>query len=116
MLQLLMFLTLIMFISSLLMLLNIIISKKMKYNREKNSPFECGFDPFSSHHMPFSIQFFMISMIFLIFDIEITLLMPMIQMTTNFSFKMISTSLIFLMFLIYGLYIEYLEKSIDWKM
>nr|YP_009115387.1 NADH dehydrogenase subunit 3 [Myrmica scabrinodis]CEF49546.1 NADH dehydrogenase subunit 3 [Myrmica scabrinodis] len=104
-----------MIISMLLFFLNFILSKKMINNREKMSPFECGFDPMSKQHLPFSIQFFMISLIFLIFDIEITLLIPLIFMTYNFNLPMIMTSFIFLFILIFGLYIEYTEQSLDWK-
>nr|YP_010341268.1 NADH dehydrogenase subunit 3 [Stenamma diecki]UNZ99533.1 NADH dehydrogenase subunit 3 [Stenamma diecki] len=102
-------------ISLILMFLNFMISKKLKLNREKSSPFECGFDPLSANRPPFSIQFFMISLIFLIFDIEITILIPLIHLTSSLSGPLILTSLIFLLMLLYGLYMEYLEQTIDWK-
>nr|YP_010341307.1 NADH dehydrogenase subunit 3 [Stenamma megamanni]UNZ99572.1 NADH dehydrogenase subunit 3 [Stenamma megamanni] len=114
--QLLLILMIFLMISMLMLFLNFLISKKMTLNREKISPFECGFDPSSTSRLPFSTQFFMISIIFLIFDIEIALLMPVIQMTCYMSIKMIYTSLIFLLILMYGLYMEYLEQSMDWKM
>nr|AWN56344.1 NADH dehydrogenase subunit 3 [Pheidole obscurithorax] len=103
------------FISALLLFLNIIISKTSYINREKASPFECGFDPISPNHLPFSIQFFLISLIFLIFDIEITLLIPLIFLTMKFNLSMIICSMIFFLLLIIGLYLEYSENSIDWK-
>nr|AWN56331.1 NADH dehydrogenase subunit 3 [Pheidole flavens] len=103
-------------ISILLMFLNIFISKKSFTNREKMSPFECGFDPISPNHLPFSIQFFLISLIFLIFDIEITLLIPLIFLSTKFNLSMIICSMIFFLLLILSLYLEYMENSIDWKL
>nr|YP_010341294.1 NADH dehydrogenase subunit 3 [Stenamma impar]UNZ99559.1 NADH dehydrogenase subunit 3 [Stenamma impar] len=102
-------------ISFFFMLLNFLISKKMKLNREKMSPFECGFDPLSKNHPPFSVQFFMISLIFLIFDIEIAILIPLIHLTFWFSAPLIFTTLTFLLILLFGLYFEYLEQTIDWK-
>ncbi|KYN00138.1 NADH-ubiquinone oxidoreductase chain 3, partial [Cyphomyrmex costatus] len=97
----------------ILFFLSLIISKKNLLNREKITPFECGFDPLSPDRLPFSIQFFIISLIFLIFDIEITLLIPLIFLSLNFNPFFIILLLIFLSSLIFSLYLEYNENSID---
>nr|AUT77306.1 NADH dehydrogenase subunit 3 [Polyrhachis dives] len=103
------------FISLLILILNFLISSKLMKNREKTSPFECGFDPLSKSRMPFSIQFFLISLIFLIFDIEIILLLPLPYLFLYFNKMSLLMSFFFLIILILGLLIEYLEQSIDWK-
>nr|YP_009566976.1 NADH dehydrogenase subunit 3 [Cryptopone sauteri]QBB73599.1 NADH dehydrogenase subunit 3 [Cryptopone sauteri] len=102
-------------ICSFLFILNIIFSMKMFKKREKNSSFECGFDPISNPRVPFSIQFFLISLMFLIFDIEITLLIPLIYSFMNFNFFMILSFLFFLLILILSIYFEYLENMFEWK-
>nr|YP_009905731.1 NADH dehydrogenase subunit 3 [Nylanderia flavipes]QGW36360.1 NADH dehydrogenase subunit 3 [Nylanderia flavipes] len=102
-------------LSLLIMMLNFLISIKSLKNREKISPFECGFDPLSNSRIPFSIQFFIISLIFLIFDIEITMLIPLIYMFFYMNKIMIFSSFLFLFILISGLLIEYIEQSLDWK-
>nr|AXS65149.1 NADH dehydrogenase subunit 3 [Cleridae sp. 2 KM-2017] len=102
-------------IVAILMILATMITKKTFMDREKNSPFECGFDPKSSARMPFSLHFFMIAMIFLIFDVEITLIFPLIMImniTTMINYIMISSFL--LLILLLGLYHEWNQGALDW--
>nr|YP_010268801.1 NADH dehydrogenase subunit 3 [Halobates maculatus]UIG88116.1 NADH dehydrogenase subunit 3 [Halobates maculatus]UIG88123.1 NADH dehydrogenase subunit 3 [Halobates maculatus] len=103
-------------ISMMLIVVCSVISKKTKNNREKMTPFECGFDPKSSSRMPFSIQFFMIAIIFLIFDVEIVILMPTIkilQMTKMKSWFIVTS--MFLIILIIGLYHEWKNGILEWS-
>nr|QIT06463.1 NADH dehydrogenase subunit 3 [Mesaphorura yosii] len=102
-------------ISLALILINILLAKKEFNEREKPSPFECGFDPISSARLPFSIQFFLIAIIFLIFDIELTLILPSI--TNLFSMNLMFTCSIltlFVMILLIGLYIEWKQGALEW--
>nr|QIV24659.1 NADH dehydrogenase subunit 3 [Hermerius prionoides] len=98
----------------LILLLNLI-SKKTFIDREKSSPFECGFDPKTQARLPFSLQFFLIAVIFLIFDVEITLLLPMIKVLTISSIISYSiTTTFFLMILIMGLFHEWKQGALNW--
>nr|YP_010570516.1 NADH dehydrogenase subunit 3 [Pyrocoelia analis]UEN67847.1 NADH dehydrogenase subunit 3 [Pyrocoelia analis]UZG66113.1 NADH dehydrogenase subunit 3 [Pyrocoelia analis] len=102
-------------ISSILMLINNLLSIKLISDREKNSPFECGFDPKSSARIPFSLQFFLIAIIFLIFDIEIALILPLI-MTIKISnpFSFIFITFMFILILIIGLLHEWKQGALNW--
>nr|ARH54591.1 NADH dehydrogenase subunit 3 [Pogonus iridipennis] len=105
----------IMILSMVVMLIANILSKKSFMDREKNSPFECGFDPKNSARLPFSLQFFLIAVIFLIFDVEIALLMPMIMIMkiSNLMSWMI-ISFFFLLILLIGLYHEWNQGALNW--
>nr|YP_009351488.1 NADH dehydrogenase subunit 3 [Orthotermes depressifrons]AQP29725.1 NADH dehydrogenase subunit 3 [Orthotermes depressifrons] len=103
-------------LSSAIMLMATLISKKINDDREKSSPFECGFDPKNSARLPFSSRFFLIAVIFMIFDVEIALLLPMpiIMQTSNMKSWIIISS-VFLLILIIGLYHEWNQGSLEWS-
>nr|AIE42621.1 NADH dehydrogenase subunit 3 [Vespa bicolor] len=102
--------------TSMLITINIMLAFKIFQDREKPSPYECGFNPLTSPHLPFSIQFYLIAVIFLIFDIEIILMLPFIptlNMSYNLFYWMLSFLLIYIL-LILGLIYEWNEQSIIW--
>nr|ALO76965.1 NADH deshydrogenase subunit 3 [Scraptia sp. SCR03] len=92
-----------------------LISKKSFIDREKSSPFECGFDPKSSARLPFSLQFFLIAMIFLVFDVEITLLLPFISTLKLLNMiNYTSLFLIFIIILLVGIFHEWNQGALNW--
>nr|YP_010145950.1 NADH dehydrogenase subunit 3 [Gryllus lineaticeps]QQO79794.1 NADH dehydrogenase subunit 3 [Gryllus lineaticeps] len=99
----------------ILMSLSMILSKKTMLDREKISPFECGFDPKSSARLPFSLRFFLIAIIFLIFDVEIALIMPtvIIQLSSN-PLQWLFTLMFFIIILLMGLYHEWNQGALQW--
>nr|YP_009564068.1 NADH dehydrogenase subunit 3 [Thalassina squamifera]QAX91431.1 NADH dehydrogenase subunit 3 [Thalassina squamifera] len=100
----------------IIMILASLLSKKTILDREKCSPYECGFDPKGSARLPFSLRFFLIAVIFLIFDVEITLLLPLasiIHFTNIFSWTW--TGLLFILILLLGLYYEWNQGALEWS-
>nr|YP_009935663.1 NADH dehydrogenase subunit 3 [Mylabris calida]QNS38541.1 NADH dehydrogenase subunit 3 [Mylabris calida] len=105
----------IMGISIIMLMIVALISKKSFIDREKSSPFECGFDPKSSARLPFSLHFFLIAVIFLIFDVEITLLLPLIvslKMANPLNYFIVM--MIFIMVLLVGLFHEWNQGALNW--
>nr|YP_009498555.1 NADH dehydrogenase subunit 3 [Parapenaeopsis hungerfordi]AWK60870.1 NADH dehydrogenase subunit 3 [Parapenaeopsis hungerfordi] len=102
-------------IATLVMIVASLLAKKTIMDREKNSPFECGFDPKGSARLPFSLRFFLIAVIFLIFDVEITLLLPL---ATILNLSSISTwaftGAVFIAILLLGLYHEWNQGALEW--
>nr|AXA45212.1 NADH dehydrogenase subunit 3 [Clionella kraussii] len=102
-------------LSNVVMLLGWVLSKRSISDREKNSPFECGFDPIKSARLPFSLRFFLLAIIFLIFDVEIVLLFPILaSITSSVSLSLMFSLFVFLIILIVGLFHEWNEGSLDW--
>nr|ACJ69411.1 NADH dehydrogenase subunit 3 [Aphelocheirus ellipsoideus] len=102
-------------ISMMLIIIYSVISKAMMNDREKMSPFECGFDPKSSSRIPFSIQFFLIAVLFLIFDIEIVIILPaIITMTTSMIKMWFTVITLFVAILLFGLFHEWKNGILEW--
>nr|UZP47321.1 NADH dehydrogenase subunit 3 [Somatochlora hineana]UZP47322.1 NADH dehydrogenase subunit 3 [Somatochlora hineana]UZP47323.1 NADH dehydrogenase subunit 3 [Somatochlora hineana]UZP47324.1 NADH dehydrogenase subunit 3 [Somatochlora hineana]UZP47325.1 NADH dehydrogenase subunit 3 [Somatochlora hineana] len=104
-----------MFITTLIMMIASFLSKKTIMDREKSSPFECGFDPFNKSRIPFSLRFFLIAVIFLIFDVEIAMLLPMmitLPMSNISNWTMVSV--IFIAILLVGLFHEWNQGALEW--
>nr|YP_010697703.1 NADH dehydrogenase subunit 3 [Neptis namba]WCF76501.1 NADH dehydrogenase subunit 3 [Neptis namba] len=102
-------------IPNIFMIISFILSKKSMLDREKCSPFECGFDPKSLARIPFSLHFFLITVIFLIFDVEIALIFPLIPtfLTVNL-LTWFKISFFFIIMLLIGLYHEWNQNMLNW--
>nr|UCP07194.1 NADH dehydrogenase subunit 3 [Cyamus boopis] len=102
-------------ITSVLLLLSLATSEKSTKEREKMTPFECGFAPLKKSRSPFSMRFFMITLIFLIFDMEVSLVLPMgVLMETTSQFVWVSTVLIVIFVLVAGLFHEWKNGALSW--
>nr|YP_009054537.1 NADH dehydrogenase subunit 3 [Caridina gracilipes]AIJ50612.1 NADH dehydrogenase subunit 3 [Caridina gracilipes] len=107
--------TIVLIIATAVMFISSILAKKTILDREKSSPFECGFDPKSSARLPFSLRFFLIALIFLIFDVEITLILPLAPIMNFTNIKSwIFTGVFFLIILLLGLFHEWNQGALEW--
>nr|YP_192908.1 NADH dehydrogenase subunit 3 [Alytes obstetricans pertinax]AAS83362.1 NADH dehydrogenase subunit 3 [Alytes obstetricans pertinax] len=82
---------------------------------EKVSPYECGFDPLGSARLPFSMRFFLIAILFLLFDLEIALLLPA-PWAVQLEYPTVTTTwaLIILSLLTLGLVYEWTQGGLEW--
>nr|QBP33673.1 NADH dehydrogenase subunit 3 [Sarothrura rufa] len=101
-------------LSTILITLNLWITQ-MNPDPEKLSPYECGFDPLGSARLPFSIRFFLVAILFLLFDLEIALLLPLpwaIQLQHPTSTLTWTITIISLLTL--GLVYEWMQGGLEW--
>nr|AUR26752.1 NADH dehydrogenase subunit 3 [Daphoenositta chrysoptera] len=101
-------------LSIILTLLNFWLAQ-MNPDPEKLSPYECGFDPLGSARLPFSIRFFLVAILFLLFDLEIALLLPLpwaTQLQTPSTTLTWASTLILLLTL--GLVYEWTQGGLEW--
>nr|YP_009040566.1 NADH dehydrogenase subunit 3 [Lamna ditropis]AHJ61070.1 NADH dehydrogenase subunit 3 [Lamna ditropis] len=84
-------------------------------DNEKLSPYECGFDPLGSARLPFSLRFFLVAILFLLFDLEIALLLPLPwgdQLMSPLYSLLWATIILILLTL--GLIYEWLQGGLEW--
>nr|AAS67223.1 NADH dehydrogenase subunit 3 [Hydrornis guajana] len=101
-------------ITTLLIMINLWLPQ-INPDSEKLSPYECGFDPLGTARLPFSIRFFLVAILFLLFDLEIALILPLPWATQLKSplTTLTWTSAIILM-LTLGLIYEWLQGGLEW--
>nr|YP_003126999.1 NADH dehydrogenase subunit 3 [Kuhlia mugil]BAH97890.1 NADH dehydrogenase subunit 3 [Kuhlia mugil] len=88
---------------------------QMTPDHEKLSPYECGFDPLGTARLPFSLRFFLVAIFFLLFDLEIALLLPLpwgVQLSSPLTAFFWASAVLILLTL--GLIYEWLQGGLEW--
>jgi NADH:ubiquinone oxidoreductase subunit 3 (subunit A) len=86
-----------------------------KADPEKLSAYECGFDPFDDARSRFDIRFYLVAILFIIFDLEVTFLFPWCISLSHIGFFGFWTMMFFLMILTIGFIYEWMKTALDWS-
>lgn len=82
---------------------------------QKTSAYECGFNPFQDARIKFDVQFYLVCILFLLFDLEISFLLPIIVIIIDMNIIMVLTLNIFIILLTLGFIYEWLKGSLEWN-
>tara|TARA_B110000858_G_scaffold45392_1_gene52050 strand:+ start:359 stop:733 length:375 start_codon:yes stop_codon:yes gene_type:complete len=81
---------------------------------EKNSPYECGFEAFEDSRMKFDIRYYLVAILFIIFDLEIAFLFPWAIVIHDVGIYGLISMAIFLFILIIGFIYEWKKGALEW--
>ena len=101
-------------LSCAFVVVNFILSPK-KPDPEKLSAYECGFEPFEDSRMEFDVRFYLVAILFIIFDLEIAFLFPWAISLGNIGLLGFSSMMIFLFILTIGFIYEWKKGALDWE-
>jgi NADH-quinone oxidoreductase subunit A len=88
---------------------------KNKPSKNKLSPYECGFDPFGDTRGQFDIRFYLVAILFIIFDLEIAFLIPWSISLGKIGLYGFWSMMFFLGVLTIGLWYEWKKGALDWE-
>jgi len=94
--------------------LNFILSPK-KPDPEKLSAYECGFEAFDDSRIEFDVRFYLVAILFIIFDLEIAFLFPWAITLGNIGLLGFCSMMIFLFILTVGFIYEWKKGALDWE-
>lgn len=86
-----------------------------QYDVEKVSTYECGFDPFSDSREVFEVRFYLVAILFTIFDLEIMFLFPWSVSLFCLDYFGLVAMFLFLFILIVGFLYEWMKGALDWE-
>jgi NADH-quinone oxidoreductase subunit A len=84
-------------------------------NAAKNSPYECGFDTFGDSRMPFDVRFYLVAILFIIFDLETAFLFPWAMVLRIIGWGGFWSMMVFLGILIVGFIYEWRKGALEWE-
>ena len=84
-------------------------------DKEKLSTYECGFNPFEDSKIEFDIRFYLVAILFIIFDLELSFLFPFASVFDTIEIVGIISMFLFLFILTVGFVYEWQKGALDWE-
>ena len=82
---------------------------------EKTSPYECGFEPFGDARIPFDVRYYLVAILFIIFDLETAFLVPWAVVLRQIGWFGLAAMGIFLGLLVIGFIYEWKKGALEWE-
>ncbi len=85
-----------------------------KPDTEKNSPYECGFEAFEDARMKFDVRYYLVAILFILFDLEIAFLFPWAVVLKEIGLFGFVAMMVFLFILVVGFVYEWKKGALEW--
>ena len=82
---------------------------------EKLSPYECGFEAFEDARMKFVVRYYLVAILFILFDLEIAFLFPWAVVLQDIGFFGFAAMMVFLLILVIGFVYEWKKGALEWE-
>jgi NADH-quinone oxidoreductase subunit A len=82
---------------------------------EKLSPYECGFEAFEDARMKFDVRYYLVAILFILFDLEIAFLFPWATVINDIGFAGFLSMMLFLGILVVGFIYEWMKGALEWE-
>jgi NADH-quinone oxidoreductase subunit A len=86
-----------------------------KPDPEKLSPYECGFEAFEDARMKFDVRYYLVAILFILFDLEIAFLFPWAVVLPDIGFAGFVAMMVFLLNLVVGFVYEWKKGALEWE-
>ncbi|WP_100622717.1 NADH-quinone oxidoreductase subunit A [Candidatus Coxiella mudrowiae] len=83
--------------------------------KDKLSPYECGFETFQDARLPFDVRFYLVAILFIIFDLETVFLFPWAVVLRHIGWLGFWAMIIFLVILAVGFIYEWKRGALEWE-
>ena len=82
---------------------------------EKLSPYECGFEAFEDARMKFDVRYYLVAILFILFDLEIAFLFPWAAVVNDIGMPGFLAMMVFLAILTVGFVYEWMKGALEWE-